>query len=141
MSLRLISQRSNRRSASFLAVGGIRHSVREGNTAASQVDFTRAAAGHAAVTGIFNHASLRTRHCIVLARVRGGVSAESFEDRVRRSVLVRVLDRNVLTDSEKYYVNTCLWDPTWYHGDAAQIHHSRLIFTMLSLLGTLFTVF
>lgn len=44
-------------------------------------------------------------------------------------------DQNVLTDSDKYHVNTCFWDPSWHDGDAAlMFHHSRLIifFTMVS---------
>lgn len=38
-------------------------------------------------------------------------------------------DQNVLTDSDKYHVNTCFWDPSWHDGDAAlMFRDSRLIF-------------
>ena len=60
VSLRLISQRSNRRSSSFLAAGRKNTFHEEEETLQAVSCFTRDA-----VTGSFNHGELRTKRCFV----------------------------------------------------------------------------
>lgn len=135
VSLRLISHLSNRRSVSFLAAGRKEIPWEGGKHCGHSGGFHPSCRRHTAVTGILNCRLALHKVLLCFSTVERHRLGQVIWGQGRRSMVVWSLDQNVLTDSQKYYVNTCFWDPTWHHCDAALMsHHSRVIFTVLSLL-------